>query len=362
MNIPTQNTATRIGHLIPTQVGICLLLSAFFFPLSSLADTTFVSGAVSAEWTRDGNPYIVVDSTWVPEGERLTLTAGVEAFFNEGQGLYVFGTMNAEGRENDSVRIRVSEGVEHWKGIRSAEDCTFEFSYCSVACPDTLMILDSGCEIFIKNSDFMDCPHAIAAWDSQFRDVGWVVTILDSKLRNGINLSSRGGRITLERSYVEFREGNNRPYPGFFGDGTRYTFTDSIIRGCLLSPHGGLTTFDNCRFLAISDSNLISIDVIGRGGYLKNSYVQGHVGLGPTFGHSLICDSDTILGSINSFVCNPVITNCVVQKVQSRGLVLADAQVAVVKGSEFWGSATAEISTQCGSIAASLSAPLLHTY
>jgi len=48
-----------------------------FNPTTCFAETE-VEGAVSGEWTAEDSPYIVVDSTWVPEDEELLISAGVE--------------------------------------------------------------------------------------------------------------------------------------------------------------------------------------------------------------------------------------------------------------------------------------------
>jgi hypothetical protein len=68
-----------LGGLCSVPAGLFVLVAAAFLVglVAGGADPVFcetlVSGAVSGEWTRDGNPYVVTDSTWVPEGERLTI-------------------------------------------------------------------------------------------------------------------------------------------------------------------------------------------------------------------------------------------------------------------------------------------------
>ena len=108
------------------------ILVSMLIVLSNAIAQTEISGEVSGEWNAEGSPYTVVDSTWVAEEERLTLLEGVEVLFDENQGLHVFGTINAIGTEEDSVFIRVSEGVEHWQGIHIIGRDLSEWEYASI--------------------------------------------------------------------------------------------------------------------------------------------------------------------------------------------------------------------------------------
>ena len=67
-----------------------------------LAETE-VSGEVSGVWDADGSPYIVVDSTWVPEGEELRIDPGVHVEFTSHGFIELLGTLTANGTEDDSI-------------------------------------------------------------------------------------------------------------------------------------------------------------------------------------------------------------------------------------------------------------------
>ena len=59
---------------------------------------TEIEGEVSGVWSVDDSPYLVVDSTWVPEGEELTIEAGVTVRIAEDVDLVGFGKIVAVGR------------------------------------------------------------------------------------------------------------------------------------------------------------------------------------------------------------------------------------------------------------------------
>jgi hypothetical protein len=145
--------ALEIAPRIPTQVGICLLLSFFFFSLSSFADTTFVSGAVSGEWTRDGNPYIVVDSTWVPEGERLIMNAGVSLLFQTGTSLSLYSTFESNGTAEAPNRIEMVQSAEPtFGGIIVMNRIETEFHYTTIDLPGTAFVQRHMLTILLDHS------------------------------------------------------------------------------------------------------------------------------------------------------------------------------------------------------------------
>ncbi|NQS96934.1 MAG: right-handed parallel beta-helix repeat-containing protein [candidate division Zixibacteria bacterium] len=112
--------------LIPLIGGITLLLlimtilpeGATDFSLIPvcLADSS-VAGAVSGVWTASMSPFIAIDSIWVDFGQVLTIEPGVEVkFASTNLGFSIYGTLNAEGEENDSIRF-TSTNPWPYKGI-----------------------------------------------------------------------------------------------------------------------------------------------------------------------------------------------------------------------------------------------------
>ncbi len=245
-----------------------LILSFILYPSSfTFADTTFVSGAVSGEWTRDGNPYIVEDSTWVPEGEWLTLTAGVEAFFNEGQGLFVFGTMNAEGAEEDSVRFNSLNDSTAWLGITlSRSNEGHEFNYCV----------------------YTGATNGITLRDHILLYIGHSVIVSEAKAVGGIRRGNGGdgSDITIEHSVLL---GN----PAIINlINTRLSFSNSLIYknivtpSCAIAASGSVfyddiratySNYSDCRFLFSGDTtDYKSVDL---GGTMYNCYSEVTISL-----------------------------------------------------------------------------------
>jgi|GEM_PF-4567939 len=102
------------------------------------ADTTWVSGRVSGEWTREGNPYIVVDSTWVAEGDTLRIGPGVSVLFDPSLGFYINGMIVATGTSEDSIRFSSRRPNRMWRGIRLLQnDVTVDMSYLTISMADT---------------------------------------------------------------------------------------------------------------------------------------------------------------------------------------------------------------------------------
>ncbi|MDP8237673.1 MAG: T9SS type A sorting domain-containing protein [Candidatus Hatepunaea meridiana] len=122
------------SNLIPIKTflwGISFLL-IIALPFSLMGQTE-VEGEVSGEWTAEDSPYIVIDSTWVPEDEELLIEPGVEIRFNAGIGLEIFGSIEAEGTEEDTIFFRSVEEDELWRGLCFyGSDVENNFEYCSV--------------------------------------------------------------------------------------------------------------------------------------------------------------------------------------------------------------------------------------
>ena len=106
-----------------------LIIAFACFATASFAQTE-VEGEVSGAWTVENSPYIVTDTTWVPENEELNIEPGVEVIFAE-YGLRVKGVLIAEGTEEDSIRLIDGDPEIPSKTIL-ADDSTalISLSYC----------------------------------------------------------------------------------------------------------------------------------------------------------------------------------------------------------------------------------------
>jgi len=280
-------------------------------PLVLFAQTE-VEGEVSGVWTSEGNPYIVIDSTWVPEGERLTLRAGVRLLFEEDQGLYVFGSIEATGSEEDSVYIRVAEGVEHWKGLRFYGRDRTEWSYASIICPDSAFVLDPGCSLTFDHC-LVDAGERFIAGDL-YLGADWGarncnITISQSIVKSRMRLITAGGSITANHTFFDFGGGEN-DRPGFRGEGTSYRLTNCEVIGALRLENGGYAIVDSCRFLMTPLGRRSGVATGGRQGRITESYIEGGAGASFSYGAVIPIMNNTILGNVGFGHCNADISGC----------------------------------------------------
>ncbi|MBL0061860.1 MAG: hypothetical protein IPP40_10385 [bacterium] len=103
----------------------------------ALADSTFVSGAVRGNWTREGSPYIVDNYLIIETGDTLSIGPGVRVYFTGPYFLQMdsAASLHAVGAEGDSVVFTGRTDVDslRWAGI----DCnynadTLRFEYCVI--------------------------------------------------------------------------------------------------------------------------------------------------------------------------------------------------------------------------------------
>ena len=85
-----------------------VLLVLVCLPLISLlpeqaSSVSYVGGIVSGLWTQGNGPYVVLNDVLVPEGQSLTIEAGVIVKFDDDRSLFVEGTLVVDGSQADPV-------------------------------------------------------------------------------------------------------------------------------------------------------------------------------------------------------------------------------------------------------------------
>jgi len=293
------------GNILIMYVLILLML-----PVVGSAETE-VEGEVSGEWTAEGSPYIVVDSTWVPEEESLTLLEGVIVMFEENQGLYVYGSLDATGNEEDSVYIRVNEDVEHWRGLRFYGRNRTEWNYASIICPDIAFVFDLGCSLTM-NHCLVDVDRMTAKEnDSSVENCN--LTFSQSSISVRYIFGTTGGILSASHTRFDFGDVDD-DRPGFYSTGTGYILTSCEVIG-ELHPSFGYSIADSCRFLRLPNGEPTGVAIIGPQGRIRNCYVEGSVGIGESYGQLIRCENNVILGGLGFSMCNIEILDCEVMGV-----------------------------------------------
>ena len=115
---------------------------------------TEVQGEVSGVWDADGSPYIVVDSTWIPAEERLTIQPGVTVLFQADQGFYIYGFLIAEGTEEDSIGFTAVDDTTVWKGLYNFGEWLLEqrLNYCWITNCVNFFNMDAQTAINVQHS------------------------------------------------------------------------------------------------------------------------------------------------------------------------------------------------------------------
>lgn len=323
---------------------------------------TEVSGEVSGEWTVDDSPYIVVDSTWVPEDEELSIRAGVEILFDPNLGLYVFGQIFVEGTEEDSVIIYCSNEEEQWTGIHLFNpDSLSTFIYLSSRNAISSFIIDHSVDLDIRHSTIHCSDVPVGHYDGEHGD--HQVTIDHCHFEAGAQFYFMGSVLSVSNCNINAgHDGNEEERNSSWG---------FYLWGCIIEMENtemvggvemwaGVSQFRNCDFLLSPDpyGRLFRVDVVGRNGLMQNCYSQrkviiGPVGFGDNAGNILISncvidnelDGDAFSGRIEGteisdalYLRDPTeitIQDCILHSVYTRGsvdLLLKDCFISGEEG------------------------------
>ena len=282
-----------------------------FFGLSlataALAQTE-VSGEVSGEWTVEGSPYIVVDSTWVPEGDSLTISAGTTVQFGENVALAVYGQLNVEGDEQDSVYLCALEDSLIWTGIfLIGSDKAQNFEYCSIRDCLNALRLAEHIELNLIHCTINGHRVSIIGFRHNNNDpAGCSIWIEDCTITSKYAIG--GLRSRLEAKSSIFNTGGDSPFWGIsMFDGTLILDSCSVVGRA--SPNLGFSRYNGCNFLNSPDSLALgSCDVVGDGSELINCYVEGDVDA-KAFGGDVRIDGNIVLGRLHGTLGNFIVTD-----------------------------------------------------
>jgi len=124
---------------------VMLVLVLLMLPVAATAQTE-VEGEVSGVWEVEGNPYIVLDSLIIPDGDTLFIEPGVIIRILEDReenievdsliGIHVYGALIARGTEDDSIYFRSNHEEprpKDWRGLIGYRDnAVIELEYVDI--------------------------------------------------------------------------------------------------------------------------------------------------------------------------------------------------------------------------------------
>jgi len=266
---------------------VIFVLLLLMLPVVATGQTE-VEGEVSGEWTAEDSPYIVVDSTWVPNGDTLSIGAGVQILFRDGNGLTVSGLLLAYGDEDNITTFLPDEEDDEWEGIYIHDDATADLSYC---------IIDNAvsCFIYGEQSGIRITHCELSSSGSPFekfcrRSDSLVLVIEDSHIEGGGHIEF-GYWVSLTATNTFVRCGSGEDW-GIYTSGGVLNIQNCVIYGICGSESQIISSFENSRFLTINDTIRAGVRVTRR---MVDCYVEGVVALA---GRELQFESNEVIGYV----------------------------------------------------------------
>lgn len=313
---------------------LCLTLTAAYLPAQ-----TEIMGEVTGEWTTEGSPYTVVDSTWIPEGGELIIQRGVEVFFNENQGLYIFGHIEVRGVQYEApVRFTLA-GIEHWRGLRfyGEREAVFE-SLIVDGCPDTLFYLDNRCALEFRNcyldaDEFVIMSYSRPSWTNR----GWRLEFYNTFLRGGNRLSTVGSVVIAENSQFNLVGSPPGANPGFRGESNTYEFYNCEILGGISGVYNSIV--EDCTISGQGQTWSAGVSIRGPEGRMMNTTVHGDVSLGGDFNHFLPFEDNIVTDGMTVMNLHADINRCDIGNLVRIGNSIANFRDCILPGHfTAWGS------------------------
>jgi len=190
-----------------------LLLACVIFPFLTQAQTTINGGSVKGKWTKANSPYLITANISIAAGDMLTIEPGVRVMFRNKVGVYVHGSLRANGAVGDSIDFTVEPianyhtqwdtGFYGWRGFGFFGDLpdsdTTQFSYCKFSYVnklDTTGCMGDGYKVNFQSDStrFVAQGLSIACFASRF------IRVTNSRFFNHIGA---GGVVSMNGGGVE---------------------------------------------------------------------------------------------------------------------------------------------------------------
>ena len=287
------------------QQGVLFIL--VFAATAICGAETIVSGNITTTtWTASNSPYRVTAALTVPNGNTLTIEAGVDVFFDADVQFVVGGALRVHGSETDSVRFMKGTASE-WGGISISGDDSSFFSYTRIS---------DG------NADRGGAGGGVSCAGSGTR-----LTMSDCVIRNN-RASSGGGGVHCISSKATLTNCTVSWNGAYFGGGvSAVEQSDVILSNCVVSGNsaalfgGGVYSHDHSS-MVLSDC-VIRANHVGNGGSTSKDGggVYGNYYASITMTGCVISDNTAENeggGLTNAFKSTMELTNCTISRNEAR--------------------------------------------
>jgi parallel beta-helix repeat protein len=132
------------------------MFSLFFLILAPLniAGALEHSGTISKDetWFVSDNPHEITGNVTINNLATVTLEPGVEVLFKGNYWIGTYGTLAAQGQQNNRIRFTRAPGVANWYGLYFYQGSAGVFSYCTVEWASQRGISAEGAYLSVTNS------------------------------------------------------------------------------------------------------------------------------------------------------------------------------------------------------------------
>jgi hypothetical protein len=261
-----------------------------------LPDAHAVSGIATGAWIAANNPYKISGNIFVPDASELIIEPGVDVIFQGHYGIYVEGSLHANGSASDSIIFTSSDTTiaSKGRGIRFDEADSSFLEYCKIENMysfDNLWgqsITDQGGGVYTSNSDLLIKHSTIK---NNFANTGGGIycrsneqgrnfiarqnlvehnrSVFNGTVSDGgagiMVYAANSGGVTIDNNVVSYNSYESTYYNGFEGGGGIYVVGSNanIINNTIVKNYAVKGTGIYCREFE---------------GNIKNNIVWGNYG------------------------------------------------------------------------------------
>ncbi len=126
---PCINTGVFLGYLPETDLEGKPRISEDYIDIGAFEFYVPVDTVCNETWTASESPYYIDSNIYIPDGCSLVIEPGVEVIFNGFYKIWVKGSIQAIGTEEDSITFTAANTSEGWLGIKFIGNTSADSSY-----------------------------------------------------------------------------------------------------------------------------------------------------------------------------------------------------------------------------------------